>query len=203
MREAVGIDEPDFGVLLDDMVFPDGGVVDCDRFIGLRVEAELAFVLGRRLAGPNTTLFDVLDATAWVVPALEILDARVERVNPETGRTRKVFDTVSDNAANAGIVTGGRPFRPTDTDLRRVGAIVSKNAEVVETGLAAGVLGHPATGVAWLADRLAGHGEALEAGEIVLSGSFVRPIEVGPGDTIVADFGPWGTVSCAFTGGGR
>jgi len=200
MRLAVGIDEPDYGVLLDDMVFADGGTVPCGRFIGLRVEAELAFVLGRRLMGPNVTLFDVLDATAWVTPALEILDARVERVNRETGRTRKVFDTISDNAANAGIVTGGRACRPTDVDLRWVSTIVSKNAKVEETGVAAGVLNNPANGIAWLADRLAPHGVALEAGEVVLAGSFVRPIEVGPGDTIQADFGPLGTVSCHFSG---
>ena len=200
MQMAIGIDEPDYGVLLDDMVFQDGGTVPCGRFIALRVEAELAFVLGKRLEGPDVTLFDVLDATAWVTPAIEILDARIEQRNAETGRTRKVFDTISDNAANAGIVTGGRAFRPADVDMRWIAAIVSRNGKIEETGVAAGVLNNPANGIAWLANRLAPHGVALEAGEIVLAGSFIRPIEVGPGDTIQADFGPWGTVSCFFSG---
>ncbi|MBV9078713.1 MAG: 2-oxo-hepta-3-ene-1,7-dioic acid hydratase [Methylobacteriaceae bacterium] len=198
MQAAVGIDEPDSGILLDDMVFADGGVVPTGRFIGLRVEAELAFVLGKPLAGPGCTLTDVLDATAWIMPALEILDTRIFRVDPETGAARRVVDTVADNAANAGIVTGGRPFRPGDHDPRWVGAICLKNGAVEETGLAAGVLNHPASSVAWLANRLGQAGETIAAGEVVLAGSFIRPVEVGPGDTVVADYGSFGTVSCHF-----
>ena len=198
MQAAVGIGEPDHGVLLDDMFFPDGGVVPTERFIGLRVEAELAFVLGRDLSGPDCTLFEVLDATSYVTPALEILDTRIFRVDPETKATRRIMDTISDNAANAGIVIGGRPFRPTEHDMRWIGAICAKNGAVEETGLAAGVLNNPANGIAWLANKLAVHGEGLKAGEIVLGGSFIRPIEVARGDTIVADYGPFGTVSCFF-----
>lgn len=198
MQLAVGIDQPDSGFLLDDMLFADGGVVPADRFIALRVEAELAFVLKRDLAGPGRTVFDVLNATDYVVPALEILDTRVHRKDPETGAARSVLDTISDNASNAGIVPGGRPIRPDTRDLRWIGTICAKNGAVEETGLAAGVLNHPATAVAWLANRLAAQGERLEAGQIVLSGSFIRPIEVGKGDTIVADYGPLGTVSCHF-----
>ena len=198
MQAAVGIGEPDSGYLLDDMFFYDGATIPKDRFIGLRVEAELAFVLRHDLAGADLTIFDVLDATAYVTPALEILDTRIFRVDPETGATRRVVDTVGDNAANAGIVVGGRPFRPGDHDMRWIGAICSKNGAVEETGLAAGVLNNPANGIAWLARRLAGQGRGLRAGEIVLAGSFIRPIEVGPGDTIVADYGPFGTVSCYF-----
>lgn len=198
MQMAVGIDEPDYGVLLDDMFFRDGGEVPTSRFIQLRIEAELAFVMKTPLAGPDCTIFDVLNATDYVVPALEILDARVQRVDPDTKSTRKVVDTISDNAANAGIVLGGRPFRPDDVDMRWVGAICSKNGAIEETGLAAGVLNHPANGIAWLANRLAPHGVGLEPGQIVLAGSFIRPIEVGPGDTIQADYGPLGTVSCHF-----
>lgn len=196
MQAAVGIGQPDSGILFDDMFFPDGGVVPSERFIGLRVEAELAFVLGSPLAGPGCTIFDVLNATDYVTPALEILDTRIFRVDPETGATRTVVDTVSDNAANAGIVVGGRPFRPGDHDLRWIGAICSKNGAVEETGLAAGVLNNPATGIAWLANQLAGFGGSLAAGEIVLAGSFIRPIEIARGDTIVADYGPFGSVSC-------
>lgn len=198
MQSALAIDEPDSGVLLDDMVFADGGVVPAGRFIGTRVEAELAFVMKSRLAGPNATLFDVLNATDFVTPALEILDTRIERVDPATKATRKIFDTVADNAANAGIVLGGRPMRPTEIDLRWVGALCYRNGALEETGLAAGVLNHPAIAVAWLANKIAAHGLALEPGQIVLAGSFIRPIETRSGDTIQADYGPWGSVSCYF-----
>jgi len=200
MQRAVGIAEPDFGVLLDDMFYRDGAVVPTERYIGLRIEAELAFVLDKPLAGPDCTLFDVLDATAYVMPALEILDARMHRADPVTRKARTVVDTISDNAANCALVLGGRPFKPqlVDADMRRIGAIVSKNGEVEETGLAAGVLNHPGYGIAWLANRLHRHGAGLKAGEVVLSGSFIRPIEVGKGDTIVADYGDFGTVSCHF-----
>ena len=198
MQTAVGIGEPDSGYLLDDMFFADGGTVPKGRFIGLRVEAELAFVLRAPLEGASVTLFDVLNATDYVTPALEILDTRIFRADPDTKAIRKVVDTIADNAANAGIVVGGRPFRPAEHDMRWIGAICSKNGAVEETGLAAGVLNNPATAIAWLARSLAGQSRSLKAGEIVLSGSFIRPIEVGSGDTIVADYGPFGTVSCYF-----
>ncbi|CAN7167693.1 2-oxo-hepta-3-ene-1,7-dioic acid hydratase [Bradyrhizobium sp. LjRoot220] len=198
MQSALNIDEPDSGVLLDDMFFADGGLVPTDRFIATRVEAELAFVMKTRLSGPDCTMFDVLNATDFVVPALEILDTRVERVDPQTKATRKIFDTVADNAANAGIVLGGRPIRPMDADLRWIGALCFRNGQLEETGLAAAVLNHPATSVAWLANKIAPNGLALEAGQVVLAGSFIRPIETRKGDTIQADYGPYGSVSCYF-----
>jgi len=198
MQSALNIDEPDSGVLLDDMFFADGGLVPSDRFIATRVEAELAFIMNKRLAGPNCTMFDVLNASDFVVPALEILDTRIERVDPVTKSARKIFDTIADNAANAGIVLGGRPIRPLDTDLRWIGALCSRNGQVEETGLAAGVLNHPATAVAWLANKIAPLGLALEPGQVVLAGSFIRPIETRKGDTIQADFGAYGSVNCYF-----
>jgi 2-oxo-hept-3-ene-1,7-dioate hydratase len=198
MQSALNIDEPDSGVLLNDMFFADGGLVPADRFIATRVEAELAFIMSKRLSGPDCTMFDVLNATDFVVPALEILDTRIERVDPETKATRKIFDTIADNAANAGIVLGGRPVRPLETDLRWIGALCFKNGQLEETGLAAGVLNHPATAVAWLANKIAPLGLALEPGQIVLAGSFIRPIETRKGDTIQADYGAYGSVSCYF-----
>jgi 2-oxo-hept-3-ene-1,7-dioate hydratase len=198
MQSALNIDEPDSGVLLDDMFFAEGGIIPTERFIATRVEAELAFVMSKRLSGPDCTMFDVLNATDFVVPALEILDTRIERVDIRTKATRKIFDTIADNAANAGIVLGGRPIRPLDADLRWIGALCFKNGQLEETGLAAGVLNHPATAVAWLANKIAPLGLALEPGQVVLAGSFIRPIETRKGDTIQADYGAYGSVSCHF-----
>ncbi|KQV41362.1 2-oxo-hept-4-ene-1,7-dioate hydratase [Rhizobium sp. Root1204] len=198
MQYALNIDTPDSGVLFDDMLFADGATVPAGRFIQPRIEAEIAFVMKAPLKGPNVTVFDVLNATDYVTPALEILDTRILRVDPQTKKARNVFDTISDNAANAGIVTAGRAMRPDQLDMRWMGAIVSRNAEVEETGLGAGVLNHPARGVAWLANRLAQYGDSIEAGQIVLAGSFIRPIETRHGDTICADFGPYGSVSLYF-----
>lgn len=199
MQYALNIDTPDSGVLLDDMRFEDGCTIPGDRFIQPRIEAEIAFVMKSELKGPGVSVFDVLNATDYVTPALEILDTRILRVDPQSGRARTIVDTVSDNAANAGIVLGGRAMRPDQVDLRWVGAIVSRNGEVEETGLGAGVLNHPARGIAWLANRLAQYGGRIEAGQIVLAGSFIRPVEARHGDTIVGDYGPLGTVSCFFS----
>lgn len=198
MQMSVGIDEPDHGILLEDMFFESGQQILIERFIAPRIEVELAFVLKERLKGPNVTLFDVLDATRYVTPALEIIDTRAFMTDPETGYKRKVFDTISDNAANAGVVFGGRPVRPHELDLRWVSAMLYQNGVIEETGVAAGVLNHPANGVVWLANRLASYDVALEPGQIVLGGSFTRPIFLAKGDSIHADYGPLGTVSCCF-----
>jgi 2-oxo-hept-3-ene-1,7-dioate hydratase len=198
MQSQLNIDTPDSGVLFDDMVFENGDTVPKERFIQPRIEAELAFVMKSPLHGPGVSVFDVLNATDYVVPALEILDTRILRVDPQSGKMRTVIDTISDNAANAGIVTGGRALRPDQVDLRWIGAIVSRNAVVEETGLGAGVLNDPARGIAWLANRLARYGERIEPGQIVLAGSFIRAIEVRHGDTINADFGAHGTISLYF-----
>lgn len=198
MQHAVGIAEPDFGVLLDDMFFANGGEIPVQRFIGLRVEAELAFILHKPLAGPECTIVDVFNATEFVTPAIEILDTRIFRVDPETKATRQVLDTIADNAANAGVVLGGRSFKPADQDLRWISAICSRNGEIEETGVAAAVMNHPANAISWLANRLSRYGKVLQPGEVLLSGSFIRPIEVRSGDVIEVDYGPFGTVSCRF-----
>ncbi len=198
MQQAVSITEPDHGVIFDDMVFADGGTIPSGRFIRPRVEVELAFVLDQPLKGPGVTALDVLDATRWVTPALEILDARIQMSDPDTGHLRTIVDTIADNAADAGIVTGGRAIRPDACDLRRVAAVLYVNEAIEETGVAAGVLGHPANGVAWLANKLAAHDEFLPAGQVILSGSFTRPVFVNQGDVIHADFGDLGAVTCRF-----
>ena len=198
MQQASQITEPDYGTLLDSMVLRDGGEVETARFLVPRLEVEFAFVLARPLKGPGVTLVDVLDATGWVVPALELIDARIEQFDRVTKAPRKVLDTIADNAANAGIVTGGRPMRVDAVDWRWAGAMLHRNGVIEETGLGAGVLNHPANGVAWLANRLAPYGESLDAGEIVLGGSFTRPVYCAAGDTFHADYGPLGSISLKF-----
>jgi 2-oxo-hept-3-ene-1,7-dioate hydratase len=191
MQRSSQIDEPDFGFLLDNMMIADGASVRHENFCLPRVEVELAFIMGKTLKGPGIGLTDVLRATEYVVPALEIVDARLQ--DP-----RKIFDTVSDNGAAAGIVVGGRPVGPMDVDLRWVGGIMYRNAEIEETGVAAGVLGHPALGVAWLANKIGQHGVALEPGHLVLAGSFTRVVHARKGDTLHADFGQLGGIALQF-----
>src|SRR6476659_4416129 len=191
MQRSSQIDEPDYGHLLDSMMIADGARIAHENYCVPRVEIELAFILGKPLRGPGVRLPDVLRATEYVVPAIEIVDARLQ--DP-----RKIFDTVADNGAAAGIVIGGRPVKPLDVDLRWVGGIMYKNSEIEETGVAAGVLGHPALGVAWLANKLAAHGVALEPGHLVLAGSFTRVVFAHKGDTLHADFGALGGIAVQF-----
>jgi 2-oxo-hept-3-ene-1,7-dioate hydratase len=198
MQQASQINEPDFAPLMDDMFFETGTDIPIDRFIAPRVEVELAFVLNKQLKGPGVTLFDVLQATEYVTPALEIIDARIEQFDRETKAPRKVFDTISDFAANAGIVLGGRPVKPDAVDLRWVGAMLHKNGVIEETGLAAAVLNHPGQGVAWLANKITPYDECLNAGDIVLGGSFTRPTTAVRGDVLHADYGSLGSISFRF-----
>lgn len=196
MQMALGIVIPDSGVLLDDMAFANGATIPKGRFIQPRIEAEIAFVMKAPLHG-KASREDVLAATEFVAPSIEILDTRIQRADPTTGQPRKIFDTIADNAANAGIVLGEGKFDPRD-DLRWQGAIVSANGQVEETGLGAGVLGDPVEGIVWLAERMEAYGQRIEAGQIILSGSFIRPLECPSGTLIEADFGAWGQVSCRF-----
>lgn len=198
MQVAMAIDTPDSGFLTDRMVFEPGAELDASGFCDPKVEVELAFVLARDLAGADLGIDEVLDATEYITPAVELLAARSHRQDPASGRTRTVIDTISDNAANAGIVCGGRRISPTDIDLRWVGALAYRNGVIEETGLAAGVLDHPASGIAWLATRYAAQGLALEAGQVILAGSFIRPIDVRRGDDFYFDFGPLGTFALGF-----
>lgn len=192
MQQATGISEPDYGVIHDDMVIESGSVIEFDRFSNVRIEVELAFVLSKPLSGPNTTIFDVLDATAYVVPALEILNSHLEL----EGRT--IVDTISDNAAMGAMVIGGRPIKVDELDLRWVSALLYRNEVIEDSGVAGAILGHPAMGVAWLANKLAQHGQSLDAGEIILAGSFTKPMWVERGDTVHAEYQGLGSVTCRF-----
>lgn len=192
MQEATGITEPDYGAIFADQVFENGSELDSSQFSNVRIEVELAFVLKDKVEGPNATIFDVLKATEYVVPALEILSSRVEM----EGRT--IVDTIADNAALGAMVYGGNPVAPDAVDLRWVSALLYRNETIEDTGVAAAVLNHPAMGVAWLANKLHAHGEVLSPGDIILAGSFTKPMWVHPGDTVHADYGELGAITCRF-----
>ncbi|MFK7942894.1 MAG: 2-oxo-hept-4-ene-1,7-dioate hydratase [Paracoccaceae bacterium] len=198
MQQALNIDIPDSGILFDDMAFDHGATVPAGRFIQPRIEVEIAFVMERALSGADVTRDDVIAATKHVAPAIEILDTRVLRKDPASGQSRIITDTISDNAANAGIVLGPQRHGVDDHDLRWVGAMAFRNGEVEETGLGAGVLNDPVQSVVWLARRMAGYGQAIEPGHVILSGSFTRPLECPPGTRIETDFGTFGRVDISF-----
>ena len=191
MRRSSQIDEPDYGYIYEDFLFPDGATLKHSDFCVPRVELELAFILGQPLRGPGVTLLDVMRATEYISPSIELIDTRVDE-------PRKIYDTIADNGAGAGIILGGRPLRPHDVDLRMVPGILYRNAQIEETGLSCGVMGHPANGIAWLANKLAALDIGLEPGQMLLAGSFVRPVWAQVGDTIRADFGDLGSVSIYF-----
>lgn len=192
MQAATGITEPDYGVMFDDTVYASGAEIPVEHFSNVRVEVELAFVLKQALEGPECTLEDALAAVDYAVPALEVLNSHIEL----EGRT--IVDTISDNAAYGAMVLGTVHRRPDEIDLRWVPGLLYRNGEITETGVAAGVLDHPARGVAWLANKLHHHGSRLEAGEIILAGSFTRPMWVQRGDDVVCDYGAMGEIRCRF-----
>jgi 2-oxo-hept-3-ene-1,7-dioate hydratase len=192
MQQATGITEPDYGVMFDDTVYRSGDEIPVELFSNVRIEVELAFVLKHPLEGPGCTLEEALAAIDYAVPALEVLNSHIEL----EGRT--IVDTISDNAAYGAMVLGDIRKRPDEIDLRWVPGVLSRNGDIEETGVAAGVLGHPATGVAWLANKFAQHSARLEAGEIILAGSFTRPMWVSRGDSVLCDYGPMGRIECRF-----
>jgi 2-oxo-hept-3-ene-1,7-dioate hydratase len=192
MQLASKIEEPDYGRILDDAMYNDGAKIPANRFLKPRLEVELAFIMGDDLEGPGKRIYDVLRATEAVVPALEIIDYRTEV-------PRAIVDTIADNAAFGAIVVGGRPVRPYDIDVRWVGATLSKNGVIEESGVSAAIMGHPAAGIAWLVNKLHGVGAGLKKGQIVLGGSFTRPVDIAAGDVIQADYGPLGAIGVSFT----
>ena len=198
MQRQANITEPDYGALLADMFYSTGAEIPVNRFIQPRLECELGFVIGRRLKGPDCTIFDVLNATDYIIPAAEIVDGRTHRIDPDTNKPRCVLDSIADNAGNAALIVGGRPVRPMDVDLRWVSVLCHRNNVIEESGVAAAVLNHPANGVAWLANKLAPFDIALEPGQFVLGGSFTSTVEAHAGDVFHVDYGPLGSISSRF-----
>lgn len=198
MQAAMNITTPDSGFLTDKMVFEPNSELTASDFCDPKLEVELAFSLASDLAGSDLSIDDVLDATEFVVPAVELIAARSYRRDPDTQRTRTVVDTIADNAANAGIIMGGDKVGPREVDLRWVSALGGRNGVIEETGVAAGVLGHPAEGIVWLARRYHEQGLTLEAGQVILAGSFTRPIDIRAGDDFHFDYGPLGAFGVRF-----
>jgi 2-keto-4-pentenoate hydratase len=193
MQAMMGVDEPDYGHLLDDMFFFEGDAVPAGRYLYPRVEVEVGFVLGAPLSGPACSVADVLAATAFVCPAIEIIDSRIRDWKI------RIADTIADNASSAGVVLGGRRTPLAGVDLRTIGAVLRRNGEIVQTGAAGAVLCNPATAVAWLANTVHRFGVSLEAGHVILPGSCTRAVDVRPGDVVRADFDVLGPVSIRFS----
>ena len=191
MQMASKMTEPDYGVILDDRLFKDGARIAANCFIKPRLETELAFIMGEDLIGAGCQMHDVMRATEFVSPALEIIDYRTEV-------PRAIVDTIADNAAYGAIVLGGRIFRPFDLDIRWVSATLAKNGVIEESGVSAAIMGHPAAGLAWLVNKLAPLGDGLKKGDIVLAGSFTRPVDIEAGDVIQADYGALGSIGVSF-----
>lgn len=190
--EQMGVEDPICGFLTDDTVIGDGETIDTAHLIHPKVEAEVAFVTKEPLKGPGCHVGDVLRATDFVIPALEIIDSRYENFR---------FDlpsVIADNTSAAHFVTGGRPMSPRDVDLKTLGVVVSRNGEVVETGAGAAVLGDPALSVATLANMLGKRGREIPAGTLILTGGITRAILVEPGDTITASYQHLGQLSVSF-----
>ncbi|MBD0416797.1 2-oxo-hept-4-ene-1,7-dioate hydratase [Oryzicola mucosus] len=191
MQIASRMTEPDYGQIFDSSVFNDGACIPADRFLKPRLEVELAFVLCQDLEGPNVRVHDVLRATEFITPAIEIIDYRTEV-------PRKIVDTIADNAAFGALILGGRIARPQDIDVRWVGATLSKNGVIEESGVSAAIMGHPAAGVAWLANKLHAVGAKLKVGQVILSGSFTRPVDIAAGDVLHADYGQMGSIGVSI-----
>ncbi|MCW2685853.1 MAG: 2-keto-4-pentenoate hydratase [Mycobacterium sp.] len=192
MQQMMGVDEPDYGHLLDEMQVFEDRPVPAGRYLFPRVEVEVGFVLADDLPGAGCTEDDVLAATAAFAPSIELIDTRI------TDWKIALCDTIADNASSAGWVLGASRVSPKDIDIRNIDAVLTRNGEVVAKGRSDAVLGNPVTAVAWLARRVDDFGVRLRAGDIVLPGSCTRAIDARPGDDFVADFAGLGSVHLSF-----
>jgi 2-keto-4-pentenoate hydratase len=193
MQQMMGVDEPDYGHLLSDMVYTEDTPIDTRRFLLPRVEVEVGFVLGDDLPGEGCTVEDVLRCTDFIAPAIELIDSRIE--DWKIG----LCDTIADNASSCGVILGKERVRPADLDVTAIEAQLQINGEKVAEGRSDAVLGDPTIAVAWLANKVAAFGVRLEKGHVVLPGSCTRAYDVKPGDSVVATFSGLGSVSLTFS----
>jgi 2-keto-4-pentenoate hydratase len=193
MQRQMGVSQPDYGHLLDDMFWLENQPVPTGQFLQPRVEPEIAFVLKRQLAGPGVTVADAAAAVDFVLPALELIDSRIRdwRIG--------IIDTIADNASSGGVVLGSKPTRLTDVDLRLSGCTLHRNGVLVGTGAGGAALGSPLASLTWLANTVGARGVVLEPGHVVLPGSITASVQVGAGDAVTAAFGGLGSVSARFT----
>ena len=192
VMQMLKVDQPDFGHLLSGMTYNEGETLQASRFCQPRGEGEIAFVLGRDLAGPGVKAPDVLAATESVMPAFEIVDSRV------TDWKIRIQDTVADNGSAAAFVLGDNAISVRGFDLATCGMVLEKNGEIIGTGAGAASLGNPVNAVAWLANKLGEFGIALKAGEVILSGSLSIMFPIQAGDVLRMSLGGIGNVSCRF-----
>jgi 2-keto-4-pentenoate hydratase len=192
MQEMLNVTQPDYGHILNDMIYRDGESISLDKFIQPRIEFEIAFVLKKDLKGPGVTMNDVIEATDYVVPALEIIDSRIEDWQI------KFEDTVADNGSSAGAIIGSTTAKLNDLDLAAVRMTATRNGEFLDSAFGSAVMGHPAEAVAWLANALGSYGISLNAGEVILSGALSKAISIEEGDTFTAEFEHIGAVTATF-----
>ncbi|TDD40520.1 2-keto-4-pentenoate hydratase [Actinomadura sp. KC06] len=192
MQRQMGVDQPDFGVLLHTMFFQDSAPIDTGRFLQPRIEPEIAFVLGRPLSGPGATAADAVAAVEYVLPALEVIDSRI------ADWKITLPDTIADNASSGGVVLGTRPVRLDGLDLSLMGCLLRRDGDLVDTGAGGAVLGSPINALVWLANVLGERGVTLEAGHVVLPGSITAAVPVAPGETLTAEFAGIGSVTARF-----
>ena len=192
MQKMLNVDQPDYGHILDTMVLQDSADFRVGELIQPKIEPEIAFIIDRELKGPGVTPSQVMAATRFVVPALEIIDSRIE------GWKIKLCDTIADNASSARVVLGNSRRRVDERDLKLVGMILEKNGDIVQTGAGGAVLGHPAAAVAWLANAVGQFGVSLSAGDIIMPGALCGAVDVGAGDLLTASFDGLGSVSVHF-----
>ena len=192
VMNMLGVFQPDFGILLDGMVYNEGQPIEAKTLIQPKAEGEIAFVLKHDLMGPGVSAADVIAATEGVMACFEIVDSRIENWKI------KIQDTVADNASCGVFVLGDRLVDPRDVDLGTCGMVLEKNGEIVATGAGAAALGHPANAVAWLANTLGRLGMGLKAGEVVLSGSLGIMVPVQAGDSLRVSIGGIGGCSVRF-----
>ncbi len=192
VQRQLGVSQPDFGTLLDDMCFGDGEPIAFDRLLQPRVEAEVAFVLGRPLRQPAPTVADVLRAVEYVLPAIEVVDSRVE------GWNITIHDTIADNASSGVFVLGLSPVKLDGLDLRLAGMTMRSRGDEVSTGAGAACLGNPLIATTWLARQLSALGTPLDEGDIVLSGALGPVVPVAPGRVYEAEISGLGSVRATF-----